>query len=1292
MSAVVRFTITPLGSAGGRTVGQVVDDIVRYLEPRVAPEPGAKAPAVPGGDGPSSYYADRGTEPGRWLGYGAGEADLRGEVAPGDFARVLAGRDPRTGGRLISAQGSAGRRPTLGAGNETRRASDGTPLYSVRDIAAALQVSQREVEAMMAAGQRTALAALVGAWAGSPAQVVEPAGSYIVPLVDHDGTAWATESEIDRVEEARARGIPPEEVSASGAPEDLLTLAHAARLTGVTAQYLRRLCSRYERDRKTIEAALAEGRSPRRAYVVAYRGTKGQWLVRRGDLVAFLERRVAPAVRVGYDLTLTTEKSLGVLALLGGEGVRAAVLSAIKAGNDYGLRHLEYAAASARRQGHEVGVRGLTVASFRHLTSRALDPFPHHHNVVANTVVDEHGTRRALDARGLYRHAQEASALATAEMRYRLTEDLGVRWRAGRSGGWEVDGISDDVVREFSRRRTEIEDAVAELEEAIGRRTSLDELQSVVTSTRPAKEEVDPNSLIEGWWKRAQVHGLTPRGLAACTGRKQAEQAEPAVDEDAVFAALTDPDGGLCAHSSIFTRSDVVAALVDLPVPTASGLAQPLLLPAAEIQRLADTFLASRDVIHLHPDHLSETSSLSQQPLFTTAEILGVQQRILARVQAGMNSGAGLVPDEACEVALAAASQLTAEQQALVRSFCTSGHQIQCAVGRAGAGKTTTMRTAVAAWNAAGYRVVGAAVKGEAARHLADGAGMTTETIAWYLARADRPTLPLGPRTVLLVDEASTLSDRDLDAILAMAERSGTAVRLIGDPDQHGAVAAGGMFRHLCDRSPEDVPELTVTQRLTDPAERTAVDLLLGGQVTEALDLLEVSGRLHIAEDDVSLYVGMLQRWWQSHLSGDHHPMVDRRHHTRLQLNRLARQLLRTNGELGADEITASGDRAFAVGDRVVARMAARHLHVAGHPDAYVRNGAGGTVTAVSSGHLRAGDTVHVTFDGIGTVAIPRSFFDEHEGPGGRRDVGIDHAYAVTSYAVQGATYVTSTSRIDEGASRAEAYVDITRGRTANHLFLTRSRDPLDGEHLPKVPPPPIAENIARRLRESGPERAAIEIDHAAALAADERLIAGPGGLAKRREISAERAALLARHEPPAALLEHLPGRSEVPHLARLWDDTVTAIVRYRVVADATPTDGPFGWAVGTHQGDSGGLREEVIERIIRLTVATATEELRDRGWGELPPWATRHLAEHASAGACAIDSERTAALFDAIRSFRDQRGISDDECPPTGDHFRALLGDPPSDPADRARHRLLAADLRAEIPRPSPHAERGIA
>jgi len=1258
----VRFTITPLGSAGGRTVGQVVDDIVRYLEPRAAkPERGPAG--VPEGDGPSSYYADRGSEPGRWLGHGASEASLTGDVVPDDFAKVMAGRDPRSGERLITAQGSSGRVPTLGVGTATRVAADGSPLFDIADVAAVLETSKRDAESLIAAGEIVAMRAIAGVVTGGHAEA-EPGASYVVPVIDADGNRWVTQEELDRVADARSRGTPPDEVAAAGAPHDQLSVAEAARLSGLSSRYVRSLCRRYDDRRTDIDKAVAEGRPVRRAYLVSHKGTRGQWLVKREDLVAFLERRVAPAVRVGYDLTLTTEKSLGILALLGDEQTRTAVLDAIQAGNDFGLRHLEYRAASARAKGQQVGIRGWTAASFRHLTSRALDPFPHHHNVVANTVVDEHGTRRALDARQLYWQAPEASALATAHMRHRLTETLGVRWRPGRNGGWEIDGISDDLVREFSQRRGEIDDAVAELEDAIGRTRTLDELQSIIVSTRPDKEQVDPRQLVAGWWTRARSHGLTPDGLLERTG-----QAPPEidVDPDAINRRLAEAETGICAGSSIFTRAEVIATLVDLPVPTADGATQPLLLHPHEIEDLADDFLASDHVVPLEPAGLPPSSALARTPIYTTREILEVQQRILDTYRDGRCVSEATVPDEQLDATLRDDQRLTTEQQALVRSLCQSGQRVQCAIGRAGAGKTTTMRVAATAWTAAGYRVVGTAVKGEAARTLAEGARIPTETVAWFLARRNHGSLPLDDRTVLVIDEASTLSDRDLDALLTVAAERGSVVRLIGDPAQHGAVAAGGMFRHLCELHPDHTPELTTTHRLTDPDERAAVDALREGRIDDALARLEAVGRLHVADGDLDLYIGMLKSWWHAHLDGDHHPMVDRRHHTRRQLNRLARQLLRTNGELGETDLPASGGRAFAVGDRVVARMAARHLHVADQPDAYLRNGASGIVTAVRPGHAPAGDRLVIDIDGVGRIEIPRGFFDEHEGPGGRRDVGIDHAYAVTSYAVQGATYETSTSRIDERASRSEAYVDITRGRHANRLFLTRTLGPLDGESLPKVPPPPTVDAVERRLRESGPEVAAIEIDPNA-VSCD-----------NRKPTTAE------RQEVALLLAERLPRLDTLPFLARRWDDTLEAICDYRCRWRPESAAGRYGWAIGSpaQTSEAAEQRTVVETSIAELAVAVAAEQAarRNRVW---PAWATTLLVERVAAGAPAADLNLLDELVHRIELYRQRAGLADATGEADQRTLPEILGPAPDDPALRAEHQHLLHQITQAASRPA--------
>lgn len=1060
----MKYSITALGGSG-RAIQKIAGDIVDYLLPGRG-QPGGTAGRERVGDdqaGAVRYYADSG-EGGRWSGRGATALGLHGEVRAEDFAQVLAGRDPETAARLISAQGSAGRRPKLGVGTETRHDADSEALYDARDAAAVLGLPQQEVERMIEVGTMAALARLFGL----PVRD-QPDASYLVPVIDANGNPWVTDTELSRCEDALHTGTATADIAATGPADELLSLTEAARLAGVTRQYLGRLARRYESDKAHIDATLADGRTPRQAYLIAERGTRNRWFVTRGELAAFVERRRPPAVRVAYDLTLTTEKSLGILALLTtDDDTRQAVLGAIQAGNAWALNWLERHTAAARADGKTIPVKGWTVASFQHHTSRALDPFPHIHNVIANTVEDLQGERRALYAHGLYHGAHAASALATAEMRWQLTRLLGVRWRRSWHGGWEIAGIPEDMLREFSQRANEIEDALRELEEIIGRGASPGEIDLIKTTTRPNKTHVPLDELLAGWRQRAQALGFDPNQLAACVHGPN-EPSEP--DVDAVYEALAAPEG-ICANLSVFNRGDVLAALVNLPVPQDDGDdAQPIIVSSERLEQLADGFLASRWVEQLSAgtDHAPAR--------YSTREMLAVQGRTVTHYRRGRRSGAGLVPPDAIAAAIVQHPQLTGEQRALVRTFCTSGHKIQCAIGHPGAGKTTAMAAARDAWQAAGFRVVGAAVKGEAARTLGTTAGIPTETLAWYLAHDDPLHAPLDARTVLIVDEASTISDRDLDKLGWLCDQTGATLRLIGDPAQHGAVEAGGMFRVLCERHPAETPQLTRTHRLTDPHDRAAAEHLRTGDIAKALDELDAAGHLHIVDDDLDAYTHVLDRWWTAHQDGHDHPMVNRRNDVRRALNRLAHLLRRAAGEIGIEEITAAEDRRFSVGDRIIARIPNRRLHPPGNPDAYVRNGATGAITALRRGDTPDQDCITVDFDDLGAIDLPRHFFDEHAiDQHGRRDVGIDHAYAVTSYAVTGATYPVSTSRIDETSSRAETYVDITRGQQANHLYLTRHRDDLDYEHLPRVPPDPIDHTIARHLATSQGEKTAWEI------------------------------------------------------------------------------------------------------------------------------------------------------------------------------------------------------------------------
>ncbi|HUR49370.1 MAG TPA: AAA family ATPase [Acidimicrobiales bacterium] len=111
---------------------------------------------------------------------------------------------------------------------------------------------------------------------------------------------------------------------------------------------------------------------------------------------------------------------------------------------------------------------------------------------------------------------------------------------------------------------------------------------------------------------------------------------------------------------------------------------------------------------------------------------------------------------------------------------------------------------------------IGAAVGGTATEVLRDATGMECSTVASLLARLDNGGA-LDHRNVVIVDECSTLANRDLAALMHYAERDGAALRLVGDPAQHSAVAAGGAWRALLERYPDDRAELTERRRQGAP-------------------------------------------------------------------------------------------------------------------------------------------------------------------------------------------------------------------------------------------------------------------------------------------------------------------------------------------------------------------------------------------------------------------------------------------------------------------------------------------
>jgi hypothetical protein len=549
-------------------------------------------------------------------------------------------------------------------------------------------------------------------------------------------------------------------------------------------------------------------------------------------------------------------------------------------------------------------------------------------------------------------------------------------------------------------------------------------------ATREAKEQVDLPRMRNEWKAQAAEHGLGRRELRALAGPPHPARA---IDLAEAAEQLLGR-GGITARQTTFSMPELVCAVAG----------------AVRHGAKADDVLDAAEKVATFPGvELVEPERAAGRPArFTTRELLEVEREALEIALSGRDVGApraapGGVPIEE-------RTGLTGEQRALVREACMSGDRVVCAVGVAGSGKTTTLRVLGAAYRQAGIPVFGAAPSGRAADELESATGVRSTTMHRLLLDAQREGgLPRG--CVLVVDEAGMAETRILTPLLRLIDDAGGKAILVGDAAQLSAVGAGGLFPALCDHL--GAIGLTENRRQHDPAERDALEHLRSGDPEPYLARAVSIGRLHLEDDATSAKTRLLDDWWQAAARDvSETVMLAYRRDDVRELNDAARALMLRAGQLGPDALQF-GRREFRVGDRAICRQNDAHCDV--------RNGTRGTVFDLDL----ASQSLILQTDAGALRRINVHYGTEH----------LDHAFALTGHAAQGATVDRAFVLLgDEGALREWGYVACSRARMETRLYLVsdaRERD----THGRDLAPGDASERIARALTASASEQLALE-------------------------------------------------------------------------------------------------------------------------------------------------------------------------------------------------------------------------
>ena len=500
--------------------------------------------------------------------------------------------------------------------------------------------------------------------------------------------------------------------------------------------------------------------------------------------------------RPGRDVTLSAPKSVSLMAIVGGDerivdahDRAVATTLAWVEGNAVETRMRDPATGAMVRAGDQKTV----AATFRHDTSRNLDPQLHTHAVVANMVQGGDGKWRTMVDDGLFKGKMAIGAIYRAELAQGL-KDLGYGIEKTHADGrFEIEGVARDVIDTFSTRRGEIEAAMAE--RGLGDSKDNPHLAArAALMTRAAKRDLDRGELRRTWERQAA--GL---GFSADKVRANARKAERNLAPD-LFAGPGYAAGDAAAwavrhlaeREAVFGHADLLAATLARE-------------PGAVTVEAAERAIAALE----RDGGLHAARGLDHGKHWTTDAAIARESETIALMRAGQGAERTVMRRWVAETKLHR-GRLNEGQKEAVKTVLSSKDRVVGVQGYAGTGKTTMLKRLRVLAESRGYRTVGLAPSASAAKTLANESGIGSETLQRFLARHDgvahgrgtaeglRRLRAANAKTLLVVDESSLASSEQMRNLMRIA----TALRLprvvlVGDEKQLGAVEAGKPFAQL---------------------------------------------------------------------------------------------------------------------------------------------------------------------------------------------------------------------------------------------------------------------------------------------------------------------------------------------------------------------------------------------------------------------------------------------------------------------------------------------------------------
>lgn len=606
--------------------------------------------------------------------------------------------------------------------------------------------------------------------------------------------------------------------------------------------------------------------------------------------------------RPGMDLTFSAPKSVSIAALVyGDERLVEAHDQAVRTAMDYVEQNLVQTRLY-KNGALDLETGGKIIAGlFRHDTSRALDPQLHTHAVIANMVENSEGRLTALHNDQLFQMVKLGSEIYRTELA-KSAHDLGYTVdRVGKDRLIELREIPRDLVALYSKRRAEIEAAM----ESRGITESAKSAELAALATRAAKHgNLDRDQLHAAWMQQAEQTGMDQHRMRTLVDSLKLKAATrlPGVTRDGVIPAphMADARASLdkaIAHiserSSVYAEADLLTTAMEFAGKSGLSAIEQEIASAKRDGRL----LSAKDQSG-KSDLLTDEQSLAIERDISRLYRLGSRQKALSLKAYGTGSRlVNIRPDVALRQRLDRTTLSSGQRDSIINALTGKG-QVVGVQGYAGTGKTFMLAKLAGEAERAGYRIEGLAPSAQATQQLKD-ALPASETLQARLLRKRSPDKDADPRkTILVVDEASMVSNAQMKALLDQARDQKIArVVLIGDVQQLDAVAAGTPFA-LMQKLGMRTAVMDDIQRQRNDDTLAVVNHAIAGEVRQAFEKIgeNIQTSKDIAKSAAHTYLN-LRRRERSGIG-----LVTPSNKTRVAINAAVREGLRAEGTLRGPE------------------------------------------------------------------------------------------------------------------------------------------------------------------------------------------------------------------------------------------------------------------------------------------------------------------------------------------------------------------------------------------------------